>query len=235
MRAVLLLRTTAGALSARCTAAAAAPPCLPSLRGLRRFQSGVATEPPADATEAPEAPPSTPSPTAALEAEVARLKQSLAETSSSRLRALAEMENVRSIARRDAENAKAYAVAGFAKRLLDVVDNLHRALESVPAEARVAGGSGGAGGSNNNKAFALLIEGVSATERDFLKTLSQHGVEAFGKVGEVFDPNRHEALMQVPAKEGEAAGLVGQLLKVGFVLKDRVLRPAQVGVTVTPQ
>ena len=167
---------------------------------------------------------------AELSAELSKSKAQTAELANSRVRLLAEMENVRTIARRDVDIAKNFAVQSFAKRLLDVVDNLHRAVESIPQEARVKRGDGDA----RADAFALLYEGVSATERDFLKTLGQFGIEQFGKPGDAFDYNRYEAIAQLPATDGQQPNTVVQVLKTGYSLKERTLRPAQVVVAVAP-
>jgi len=162
----------------------------------------------------------------ALQEEVTRLKAANAELNSVRLRLLADMENVRMIAKKDVDLAKTYALQSFSKRLLDVVDNLQRAVESVPAEHR--------GKREGHETLANLYEGVSATYREMMKTLAQHGIEPFGAAGDKFDPNRYEAMMQVPATDTVPADSVSLLLKQGFTLKDRVLRPAQVAVAVKP-
>lgn len=134
------------------------------------------------------------------------------------LRVLAEMENVRVIARRDVANAEAYGVARFARGLLDVADNLGLALASVPA-----------GDADASPALAGLHAGVAATERELLKVLSQHGVQRFGEVGDAFDPERYDALYEAPAEAGEG-GKVVAVQKVGYTIGERVLRPAEVGV-----
>jgi molecular chaperone GrpE len=162
-----------------------------------------------------------------LREETAKLKAQVNELNQVRLRQLAEMENVRMIARRDVDNAKAYGVQSFAKRLLDVADNLHAAVTSVPEDKRAS--------APGNEALSNLYIGVAATEREMLKTLAAVGVEQYGKVGEKFDPNRHEAMMQAPAPPGTEPNTVLVLLKTGFVMKDRVLRPAQVVVATKPQ
>lgn len=157
-----------------------------------------------------------------LRDENTKLKSQLKEVNSARLLALADMENVRRIAARDVEQARAYALQSFAKKLLDVADNLNRAVAAVPADARVK--------KEGNEQFAVLFEGVAATEKEMLKTLASVGIEPFGKAGEKFDPNRHEAMIQQPATDAAPEGTVTAVLKTGFVLKDRVLRAAQVAV-----
>jgi len=161
--------------------------------------------------------------------EVEKLKASVAELNAARLRLLAEMENVRRIARADVDAAKAYALQSFAKRLLDVADNLGRAVAAVPESARARPAAGG-----GDATFYTLFEGVAATEKELLKALASVGIEAFGAVGDKFDPHRHEAMLQVPADASRPAGTVTTLLKGGFKLKDRVLRAAQVAVAVAP-
>lgn len=162
-----------------------------------------------------------------LREENEKLKASVAELNAARLRLLAEMENVRRIARADVEAAKAYALQSFAKRLLDVADNLGRAVATVPTASRAKPAEGAPASA---AAFHNLFEGVAATEKELLKALASVGIEAFGAVGDKFDPNCHEAMLQVPASEANPAGTVAALLKGGFRLKDRVLRAAQVTV-----
>lgn len=135
------------------------------------------------------------------------------------LRGLAEMENVRAIARRDVEGARDFGIAKFARGLLDVADNLGLALRAVPPEDLEAGG-----------VLQGLHQGVEATERELHKVLRQHGVEKFGEKGDVFDPNRHQALFETPADDVEP-GVVVDVTKTGYAIKDRVLRPAEVGVS----
>lgn len=219
----------APAAAARLFARPASPPALVRCFA-QRAEEPVATEPlgeePAAASPAPE--DAKDARIQELAAELAKAKAEVATLANARVRLLAEMENVRTIAKRDVDIAKNFAVQGFAKRLLDVVDNLHRAVESIPAAARVKRD----GGSATDDAFALLYEGVSATERDFLKTLGQFGIEQFGKPGDTFDYNRYDALAQLPAAAGQAPNTVVQVLKAGYSLKERTLRPAQVIVTV---
>jgi molecular chaperone GrpE len=149
----------------------------------------------------------------ALQQENAGLKDRL-------LRALAEMENLRRRTEREVSDAKAYGVTSFARDMLPVGDNLRRAVESLPAEAR----------DNADTATRSLIEGVELTERDFLSRLTRHGVRKLEPQGERFDPNLHEALFEVP-DESVPAGTVVQVVESGYTIADRVLRPAKVGVS----
>lgn len=149
-----------------------------------------------------------------LEAEVKNLKDQL-------LRGLAEQENTRRIAQRDMESAKQFAIKSFAKSLLDVSDNLTRALESVPEDARAD--------KDGNPVLANLYEGIQMTDKGLEKAFEMNGLIKYGKVGEKFDPNTHEALFEYEDPDKEA-GTIGQVMKSGFVLNKRVLRPAEVGV-----
>lgn len=149
-----------------------------------------------------------------LEAQVKDLKDQL-------LRSLAEQENTRRIAKRDVDAARSYAVTSFAKSLLDTSDNLTRAMESVPPEYRTD--------TENHPVLATLYEGIKMTDDGLTKAFAKNGLKKFGEPGEKFDPNRHEALYEYPDPEKEA-GSIGQVMKIGFQLHERVIRPAEVGV-----
>ena len=160
-----------------------------------------------EAASSPEA-----DPVAVLEAEKADLKDKL-------LRTLADMENLRRRTERETADARAYAVTGFARDMLTVADNLRRAIESVPAEASQSA----------EGAFKGLIDGIDLTERDLLKTLERHGVKKLEPQGQKFDPNLHQAMFEVPNPE-VPNGTVVQVVQSGYVIGERVLRPALVGV-----
>ena len=136
------------------------------------------------------------------------------------LRAAAEVENMRRRAARDVQDARAYSIAGFARDTLTVADDLQRALEAIPAEAKSSGDAG----------FKALIEGVEITARGLMTTLERHGVKKLAPEGERFDPNFHEALFEVPNPQ-IAAGTVVQVVQPGYSIGERVLRPAKVGVS----
>lgn len=136
------------------------------------------------------------------------------------LRAAAEMENLRRRTQRDVQDARAYAVTNFARDMLGVSDNLRRALDAIPAEARDSGDQG----------FAALIEGVEMTERAMLSALERHGVKKLAPLGERFDPNFHQAMFEISDAE-KPANTVVQVMQDGYVIGDRVLRPAMVGVS----
>ncbi len=162
---------------------------------------------------------------ARLTAKVAELEAANKELNAARLRTLAEMENVRRIARNDVDKGKEYALQSFSKKLLLAVDNLHMAVTAVPKESLA-----------DNKVFTNLFEGVAAVERILLKVLAEEGVKQFGAVSDKFDPNRYEAVMMQPAKDGsQVPNTVAHVLKTGFSFKERTLRPAQVVVYVKPE
>ncbi|HEX6977792.1 MAG TPA: nucleotide exchange factor GrpE [Alphaproteobacteria bacterium] len=148
---------------------------------------------------------------AELEAEVARLKDQA-------LRALAEAENTRRRAQRDIEENSKYAITGFARDILPVADNLRRAIDSVPAEARQA-----------DERLDKFVAGVELTERELLATLERHGIQRFDPTGQPFDHNFHQAMMQVDSPT-HAAGTVVQVFQAGYTIHGRLLRPAMVTV-----
>lgn len=156
-----------------------------------------------------------PEPTAA-DATVARLEAELAESKDRLLRALAEAENQRQRLQRDRHEAQRYAAFEFARELLNVADNLRRAIDAVPEADSTARG---------------VIEGVAATERELLAIFERHGVKRVEpKLGERFDHNLHEAMFEVPGAP-QPPGTVAQVLQAGYVMHDRLLRPALVGVS----
>ncbi len=151
-------------------------------------------------------------PTAALAKEAAELKDRL-------LRTLAEMENLRRRTEREIADTRQYAVANFARDLLAVADNMERALSTLSADFR----------DQADPVVKSHIEGVELTERELLKVMEKHGIKRFDPLGQKFDPNLHQAMMQVP-DPSVADGTVVQVMAPGFMIADRVLRPALVGV-----
>ncbi|MBI1264595.1 MAG: nucleotide exchange factor GrpE [Alphaproteobacteria bacterium] len=139
------------------------------------------------------------------------------------LRALAEQENTRKRAQRDVKDARDYAVTGFARDMLDVADNLSRALAAVSAEARASAGP----------ALANLLEGVELTERRLAAALERHGVRKLSpEPGDPLDPNRHQAAAQVPAPQPK--GAIAHVMQPGYVIGERTLRAAMVVVSAGP-
>jgi molecular chaperone GrpE len=161
------------------------------------------TEPgPEEAPAAPRSP----------EAEVAELKERL-------LRAVAETENLRRRAEREREETAKYAVTGFARDLLNVADNLRRALQNIAPELRA-----------KDEALNTLADGVEMTERELLKVFDKHGIQVVDpQPGEKFDHNFHQAMFEVPSAD-QQPGTIVSVMQVGYALKERLLRPAMVGV-----
>ena len=151
------------------------------------------------------------------EERVAALEAELAEQKDHLLRALAETENVRRRAQREREDALKYAVSGFAKELLSVADNLRRALDSLP-ESEV-----------RDERTRGLLAGVAATERELLSVFERHGIQRIDPDGERFDHNLHQAIFEAE-RPGKPSGMIIEVLQPGYVLHDRLLRPAMVGV-----
>lgn len=145
----------------------------------------------------------------ARDAEIADLKDRV-------LRAAAETENVRRRLEREKQDATAYAVTAFARDLLGVVDNLRRALDAIPAEAR------------EQEAVKTIVTGVEMTEREMLNTLQRHGVTRIETAGQKLDPNRHQAMVEI--EHDADPGTIVHEMQAGYLLKERLLRPALVGV-----
>ena len=143
--------------------------------------------------------------------EIAELKDKL-------LRTLADMENLRRRSQKDREDAVKFSAANFARDMLSVADNLRRATESIPKEDETDGVS-----------LAAFIEGISLTEKELLSTLERHGIRKIEPMGEKFDPKFHEAMYEVPSADAEN-GTVMQVVEAGYVIHDRLLRPAKVGI-----
>ena len=150
---------------------------------------------------------------------LAEARREAAEYKDKLLRTLAEMENLRRRTEREIADSRTYGVAGFARDVLAVADNMHRALEAIGPELRAQA----------DAKLKSFIEGVELTERELLKMLEKNGVRKFSPHGEKFDPNVHQAMFEVPTAEFPP-GHVAQVIQAGYMLGDRVLRPAMVGV-----
>jgi molecular chaperone GrpE len=159
------------------------------------------------------APPPQPTPSTALEREHAEMKDRV-------LRTLAEMENLRKRTEREVADARVYGASSFARDIVVVADNMRRALETVPPEARA----------HAEASMKSLVEGVELTERELLKALEKNGVRQFNPQGEKFDPNVHQAMFEIP-DASVPAGSVVQVVQPGYMIGERVLRPALVGVS----
>jgi molecular chaperone GrpE len=145
-----------------------------------------------------------------LESEAAKLKDQL-------LRALAEQENIRRRAQRERDDAVKYAAQRFATDLLSVADNLRRAIDSAPAAQA------------QDELTKTLLAGVAATERELIGAFEKHGVRRVDPAGEKFDHNLHQAMFELE-NTGKPAGTIVQVLAPGYLLQDRLLRAAMVGV-----
>jgi molecular chaperone GrpE len=145
--------------------------------------------------------------------EIAGLKDKL-------LRTLADMENLRRRTEREVADARTYAVTAFARDILTVADNMQRAIGALDAGLR----------DNADPAIKSLLEGVDLTERELLNALEKHGVKKFDPAGQKFDPNVHQAMYEVP-DPSVPAGMVAQVIQPGYMIGERVLRPALVGVS----
>lgn len=146
---------------------------------------------------------------------ISRLEGEKADLTDRLARALAETENLRRRAQREKEETAKYSVANFARDLLDVADNLSRALESIP--------------DSDDEMVSAITEGVRMTERVLANALERHGVRCIESEGERFDPNLHQAMFEVD-NAAVPAGTVMQVMQKGYVIHDRLLRPAMVGV-----
>lgn len=147
----------------------------------------------------------------ALEAELADLKDKA-------MRALAEAENTKRRALKDRDDAAKYAVSSFARDLLDFSDNFHRALAAIPAEL------------HSDEKIGSIVTGLQAMDAQLLKTFDKHGIKKIEPLDEPFNPNFHEVMFETPIP-GKAGGLVIQVVEAGYVLNDRLLRAAKVGVS----
>jgi molecular chaperone GrpE len=165
-----------------------------------------------EAAAPPEAAPA-PTPSTALERDHADMKDRL-------LRTLAEMENLRKRTEREVADSRLYSVSSFARDMLNVADNMRRALDAVPSELRASA----------EASVKALIDGVDLTERELLKALEKNGIRQFSPQGEKFDPNLHQAMFEIPDPT-VPAGSVVQVVQPGYMIGERILRPALVGVS----
>jgi molecular chaperone GrpE len=158
------------------------------------------------------------------QAKIAELVETLARENAEHkdrlLRTLAEMENLRKRTEREVSDMRQYGIASFARDVLAVADNMERALGALDAELSETA----------NPALKTLLEGVELTERELLKVLEKHGVKKFEpKKGDKFDPNLHQAMYELP-DPSQPAGTVAQVVQPGYMIGERMLRPAAVGV-----
>lgn len=149
----------------------------------------------------------------------ADLARVAAEYKDKLLRVLAEMENLRRRTEREIADTRLYGISAFARDILAVADNMERALGALDAELREKADAG----------TKALLDGVELTERELLKVLEKHGVKKFEPLGEKFDPNLHQAMFELP-DPSRPAGSVAQVVQPGYMIGERMLRPALVAI-----
>jgi len=154
-----------------------------------------------------------------LAREMAALRTEAEAQKDRALRALAEVENVRKRLERERDEARTYSVMRFARDLLNVADNLSRALAALPADARARA----------EDSVKAVLDGIEATERELQAALARHGIKPIEALGQRFDPHLHQAIAEVPAK-GAEPGTVMNVVQPGYTIGDRLLRPAMVTV-----
>ena len=154
--------------------------------------------------------------------QIARLSGDLEAAKQDVLYAKAEAQNVRRRLEKDIADARTYAATGFARDMLSVSDNLTRALDAIPAELR------------GDEKWSALVSGIEATGRELTKVFGQHGISRIAAIGLPLDPNQHQAMIEVPSP-GAEPGTIVQELQAGYMIKDRLLRPAMVAVAKEPE
>lgn len=152
---------------------------------------------------------------------VAQLRGDLDAAKQDVLYARAETQNVRRRMEKEIADARAYAVTGFARDILSVSDNLARAIDAIPAEL------------HDDPRMKVFVTGIEATQRELEKVFGQHGITRIAAMGLPLDPNQHQAMLEIPSNDQEP-GTIVQEMQPGYMLKDRLLRPAMVGVAKKP-
>ena len=173
-----------------------------------------APEPEAEQAETPEEAAAEATP----EDRIAELEAELAATNDRLLRLMAETENIRRRSQREREDTLRYAASGLAKDLLNVADNLHRALTAVPNDLR-----------SGDEAAKNFVLGVEMTEKDLLAGFEKHAIKQILPVGEKFDYEKHQAMFELE-NTGKPAGTIVEMMQPGYIMHERLLRPAMVGV-----
>ena len=149
---------------------------------------------------------------------MAKLENELAAANDRALRLMAETENIRRRVEREREDTLRYAASGLAKALLNVADNLHRALAAVPEELRAG-----------DEAAKNFVVGVEMTEKELLAAFEKHGIQQILPLGDKFDYKKHQAMFE-PENTGKPVGTVVEMMQPGYIMHERLLRPAMVGV-----
>jgi len=152
---------------------------------------------------------------------VAELEKLLEEANAKALYAAAEAQNTRRRLEADKEQASSYAAASFARDMLAIKDNLERALVAVSDELRA------------DKVASQFLAGIEATARELEAVFARHGISRIKSIGEELDPHRHQAMIEIPTDQAEPGTIVEEM-QAGYLMKDRLLRPALVGVAKKP-
>lgn len=152
---------------------------------------------------------------------VLELEDDLAKAKQDVLYAQADTQNVRRRLEKDAQDARAYAATNFARDILSVADNLARAMESVPDSIK------------NDEAAKGFIAGIEATQREIISVFERNGITRIEALGQTLDPNQHQAMVEIPSADAAPGTIVHEMQK-GYMIKDRLLRPALVGVAKKP-
>ncbi|WP_114519950.1 nucleotide exchange factor GrpE [Altererythrobacter sp. ZODW24] len=152
---------------------------------------------------------------------LASLREDLEASKQETLYAKAETQNVRRRMEKDISDARAYAATGFARDILTVADNLARGIDTIPEDLR------------EDSKFKGLVQGIQATQRELDKVFTQHGITRIASVGLPLDPNQHQAMLEIPSDDAEP-GTIVQEMQAGYMIRERLLRPAMVGVAKKP-
>ena len=178
-----------------------------------RPQTGPDAVPADEAAMQPDAAPAAPKASTSLDRELADYKDRL-------LRTLADMENMRKRTEREVADARVYGLSAFARDILGVADNMHRAMQALDDELRAKA----------DDTMKALLDGVELTERELINVLEKHGVKKIEPLNQKFDPNRHQAMFEVE-DASVPSGTVVQVMQAGYLIGERVLRPALVAVS----
>jgi molecular chaperone GrpE len=178
-----------------------------------RPQTGPDAVPADEAAMQPDAAPAAPKASTSLDRELADYKDRL-------LRTLADMENMRKRTEREVADSRVYGISAFARDILGVADNMHRAMQALDDELRAKA----------DDTMKALLDGVELTERELINVLEKHGVKKIEPLNQKFDPNRHQAMFEVE-DVSVPSGTVVQVMQAGYLIGERVLRPALVAVS----
>jgi molecular chaperone GrpE len=152
---------------------------------------------------------------------IAELEKQLEESNNKALYAAAELQNTRRRMEKEMADARTYAAAGFARDMLAIKDHLERALVAVSDELRA------------DQTAANFLAGIEATARELEAVFARQGITRIKSIGEKLDPHQHQAMMEIPSDEAEPGAIVEEM-QAGYMMKDRLLRPALVGVAKKP-